>query len=274
MFNYEQKRILIWGKTAPELSDRHTETVCTGGVLEDGTPVRLYPIPFRYLEGEQKFHNYQWITAEIAKDLRDARPESHRVKENSIVCDEVLPSSADEWGVRGQHIFKSSEWQFDSLEDLVDRERVDKTSIGIVEPKEIIKVSIKNRTPEEKAEFDRKFADLLKENEFKRSQHMLFEGDYTVPELKNLPFVENRLQLHWRCAGSECKTHNTQVMDWGVIELQRKVGMEKARERLEEICDLGIYALKFYMGNIKSHPERFTIVGLWYPKRATDRLFV
>ncbi len=197
-----------------------------------------------------------------------------RVKENSIVCEDVVPTTADEWGVRGEHLFKSPVWQFDSQEELVEREKADKTSIGIVEPKEIMKVSIKNRTPEEKAEFERKFADLLRENEFKRSQQTLWEGDYTVPELKTLPFVENRLQLNWRCHGPTCNTHTTQVMDWGVIELQRKVGMEKARDRLEEICDLNSYALRFFMGNIKSHPERFTIVGLWHPKRAADRLFV
>jgi len=40
---YEKRRFLIWGKTAPELSTKYQETVCTGAVLEDGTPIRLYP---------------------------------------------------------------------------------------------------------------------------------------------------------------------------------------------------------------------------------------
>jgi hypothetical protein len=40
--------------TIPELSLKYTETVCTGGVLENGRPIRLYPIPYRYLEGAQR----------------------------------------------------------------------------------------------------------------------------------------------------------------------------------------------------------------------------
>ena len=37
----EEKKILIWGKTYPELSTKDLETVCTGGVTEDGRPIRL-----------------------------------------------------------------------------------------------------------------------------------------------------------------------------------------------------------------------------------------
>ena len=32
--------VLIWGKTYPELSSRYVETVCTGALREDRTPVR------------------------------------------------------------------------------------------------------------------------------------------------------------------------------------------------------------------------------------------
>jgi len=52
-------KVLIWGKTTPQLSTKHMETVCTGGCLEDGSPVRLFPIPFRYLAGDRQFHLYQ-----------------------------------------------------------------------------------------------------------------------------------------------------------------------------------------------------------------------
>lgn len=40
---YVIHRVLIWTKTYPELSTRYIETVCTAGVLEDGSPVR--PVP-------------------------------------------------------------------------------------------------------------------------------------------------------------------------------------------------------------------------------------
>lgn len=55
---HQQKRVLIWGETYPELSSKYRETVCTGGCLEDGRPVRIYPVPFRYLEGDSRYKMY------------------------------------------------------------------------------------------------------------------------------------------------------------------------------------------------------------------------
>lgn len=64
-----------------------------------------------------------------------------------------------------------------------------------------------------------------------------------------------------------------QVLDWEVAELHRREGDEKALQGLNERCDLSRYALRFFLGNFRLYPTAFTIVGLWYPKRADDRLF-
>src|SRR5438034_1070844 len=96
----QKRRILIWGKTAPELSTKYYETVCTGGVFEDGTPVRLYPIDFRYLDQDDQFRQYQWMTAAVGKASADARPESYRIDCNSIELGEVMPPDKQEWSKR------------------------------------------------------------------------------------------------------------------------------------------------------------------------------
>ena len=273
MFNYEERRVLIWGKTHPELSSNYVETVCTGGVLEDGRPVRLYPIPYRYLEGDQKFGNYQWITAGIVKDQRDARPESHRLDKGSITVGDKVEPTKDEWGSRAEYIFKFSGWQFDSMEDLAAAQAYGGTSLGIVTPKEIIKISEKVRPDDDRIAFEKKFEDLRIENEAKRAQNTLFD-DIPVPEFKKLAFVSSRLEVHWRCYGPNCNTHHCQALDWGVQELLRKAGVDAAKEKLEDICNLDRYNLKFFMGNIKAHPMNFSIVGLWHPKKeTTPRLF-
>ena len=95
----------------------------------------------------------------------------------------------------------------------------------------------------------------------------LFE-DMVPDELKNLEFVKNRVYVKWKCASG--KVHNMQIMDWEVVELQRKCGDQKALERVRECLDLNDYAIRFFLGNIKQHPTRFTIVGLWYPKRCAE----
>ena len=46
----EREKVLITVKTYPTLSRKHGELVCTAGVREDGSWVRLYPIPFRLLD--------------------------------------------------------------------------------------------------------------------------------------------------------------------------------------------------------------------------------
>jgi hypothetical protein len=49
-----KQRVLITVKTYPTLSRKYGETVCTAGVREDGTWVRIYPVPFRRLNEEMR----------------------------------------------------------------------------------------------------------------------------------------------------------------------------------------------------------------------------
>src|SRR5690349_7572172 len=55
-------------------------------MLPSGKPLRLYPIPYRYLEdghGEQ-FKLYHWTTADILKSPNDDRPGSFKIDYDSI----------------------------------------------------------------------------------------------------------------------------------------------------------------------------------------------
>lgn len=70
------KEILICVKTYPEYSAKYTETVCTAGILKESRKIiRLYPVMYRYLTGNQRFRKYQWITAQIEKSAQDDRLE-------------------------------------------------------------------------------------------------------------------------------------------------------------------------------------------------------
>jgi hypothetical protein len=54
-----KERILITVKTYPTISKTHGELVCTAGIREDGSWIRLYPVPFRRMEDYKKFEKYQ-----------------------------------------------------------------------------------------------------------------------------------------------------------------------------------------------------------------------
>lgn len=272
--NYQDVRVLIWGKTYPELSSKYLETVCTGGVFEDGAPVRLYPISLRYLEGEEEFVKYQWITVRLKRNPQDGRPESYKVDRVApIILGEKIPTTPDEWGKRADLMFKDSSWLFDSVEDLQKAERETGRSLGVVEPKEILKVTVHHRPNTDAESFAEKLERLKQKNEAARNQLTLFE-DSIPPAMRNLEFVKDRVLIEWRCHGKECNGHKMQVLDWEAAELLRRAGREKALQRIEDVCDLSKHSLKFFLGNLAQHPTSFMIGGIWYPlKNKTPRLF-
>ena len=71
-------RVLIAVKTYPTLSEKYDELVCTAGFLEDGTWIRIYPIPFRKLSYDKRYSKWQWIELDLVKNTSDFRKESFR----------------------------------------------------------------------------------------------------------------------------------------------------------------------------------------------------
>jgi hypothetical protein len=269
---YTENKILIWAKTYPELSKKYIETVCTAGMLGSGKPVRLYPIPYRYLSDEhEQFKLYQWITAGIRKNPEDTRPESYRIDLDSIQVGETIPTTQDEWGKRSEIMFKGKGWQFGSVDELQEAQKKDRTSIGVVAPREITNVEVIDRAADDARSFEQKFEDLKKTVAAQRAQIQMF-GDAIPPEMKKLEFLKSRVVVSWLCKSNDCPGHTMQVLDWGLCELQRRDGNEAAVGRMKELCKLDTYDLKFFLGNLFQYPASFTIVGLWYPKRVLDLL--
>ena len=68
--------ILIAVKTYPTLSETYDELVCTAGFLEDGSWIRVYPVPYRKLKYADQYEKWQWITVDVVKNTKDFRKES------------------------------------------------------------------------------------------------------------------------------------------------------------------------------------------------------
>ena len=79
MNNTIREKILILVKTYPTPSTKYIETVCTAGIREDGSWIRIFPIPFRTLDDYQKYRKYQWIECSVYKSEKDIRPESFHI---------------------------------------------------------------------------------------------------------------------------------------------------------------------------------------------------
>ncbi len=74
----KRERVLITVKTYPTLSGKYDELVCTAGFREDGSWVRIYPIPFRKKSYDEQYSKYDWIEIDLVKNTSDFRPESYR----------------------------------------------------------------------------------------------------------------------------------------------------------------------------------------------------
>lgn len=71
-------RVLIAAKTYPTISSKYDELVCTAGFLEDGSWIRIYPIPFRKKSYNEQYSKYDWVEIDLVKNKSDFRPESYR----------------------------------------------------------------------------------------------------------------------------------------------------------------------------------------------------
>ena len=112
------ERILITVKTYPTLSASYGELVCTAGLREDGSWIRIYPVPFRSLEEYQKFEKYRIIEAQVIRNTKDPRPESHKVDFQSLTLTETKLSTADCWRERRNWVLARGK-VYENLSDLI-----------------------------------------------------------------------------------------------------------------------------------------------------------
>ena len=270
---FERQRILIWGKTRPELSRTYHETVCTGGLLaETRRLIRLYPIPLRYLEDDTVISKYRWVEADIVKSARDSRPESYKIRLDNIHAGEVIPTKNGDWGRRAEWVM-NSENVYRSVEALQAAQSKDGTSLGLVRPVACLGVDAEPFPEQEKADFWRRYEAIHLQPELPFEQT-------TERHTKPLPPPDYRFRIHFRCDDPACsKPHAFTVFDWEVDALyfgckRRGDSPEVARDKViaklrDEVCS-DAKDTHFFLGNINSHRHIFTIVGLWYPKKSMN----
>jgi len=261
---WEKKRLLIWGTTYPQFSKTYFETVCTGAIDgSTGKLVRIYPITLRHLE--DRFHHYQWIEAEVERNTSDFRPESYRIRQDTIDTREKIDTK-DGWAERSRWVLRPGN-VFDSLDALRAAEAVDHTSLGLIKPAEVKRVymSMKNDADQEEWETAREAA---------QAQRELFVDIETAT--RDLQFVPVHYHVDFTCDGPDgVKLHKCTVFDWGLYMLHRKMvakygsesGEQKVIDKIRDNLDPTTKDAYLFMGNTKAHCENFSIVGFYYPPR-------
>ncbi|MCY4151748.1 MAG: hypothetical protein OXE94_05875 [Aestuariivita sp.] len=133
----EQVCILIAVKTYPVFSQKYIELVCTAGFREDGSWIRLYPAPFRFLRDDQRYSKYQWIELTVKKNGADSRPESYIPVNIDNIRVRKTVGTEHNWAERKRLILQKNKVYTD-LSEIIRGAHGNEFSLVIFKPSKII----------------------------------------------------------------------------------------------------------------------------------------
>lgn len=144
--NLHNEEVFIVVKTYPRPSSKYRELVCTAGITRKGKWIRLYPINYRYLNFDRWYKKYQWISVDIIKNTKDPRVDSYRPVENTIktISEQLSTDKDKKWLKRKEIILPTLKCS--SIEEMEDESKLNKVSLGIIKPKEMIDFKIEPDT--------------------------------------------------------------------------------------------------------------------------------
>lgn len=266
---HEKKRIFIVVKTYPTISKTYAELVCTAGVLEDGSWIRLYPVPFRKLELEQKYKKYTWIQIEAERNTDDFRPETYRPYDFSKIIIEPRGSKVD-WDERRRIIFNNKK-VYTNLQELIDKAKLDNTSLAVFKPTKILNFIIESTEPDWNL-------DKLESLKNLSNQMNLFQtAEEIAEEFKVLPKVP--FKFSYRFEDDTGRQSKLMIEDWEIGALyfnclyrangNKEIAITKVKEKFfDEFLEKDLH---FFLGTTKKFhnitPNPFIIIGTFYPPK-------
>ena len=249
----EKLKVLITVKTYPMPSDKYDELVCTAGVLEDGTFIRLYPINYRSKPYDNWYKKYQWVEVEVEKNKKDYRPESFKPIGDLKPIGEIV-STKNNWSERKSIVLKKYGPSMCDLNKTLQKD----VSLGIIKPR-IVEDIIKEET--ERQWKPQWIANMIQMNMF--NQHE-----------RNLEKIPYKFRYNFKCMDPNCKGHKMMIEDWELGQLYRtmrdkyhdeKVACDKVKFKfLNDICgeDKDTY---FYVGTTMPNGT-WVVIGTFHPK--------
>ena len=267
----DRKRVFIVVKTYPRISREYSELVCTAGIMEDGSWIRLYPVPFRKLDLEQKYPKFTWIELDAERNEKDFRLETYRPNLESI---SVEPKQKKpDWDYRRKIILGKTKVYTD-MSELINDARSRYISLAIFKPTQVTGFKVE----EDDRNWDPNKLAILK-------QRSLQQSFFQTPEELEREFrVVNKLPYKFLYVFKDSKGRQSTMMieDWEIGMLyfnclrsangDEKTAVKKVREKyLDEFLQRDLFlflgtTLKYH--NSSKNP--FTIVGVFAPPKKTE----
>lgn len=265
-------KVLIAVKTYPTLSEKYDELVCTAGFREDGSWIRIYPVPFRKLDSEGQYKKWQWIEIDLVKNESDFRPESFRpnnIDDEIILLNEI--GTENNWEIRKEVVLKNV-WS--NMSELIEDSKHinNKTSLAVMKPKNIIDFVWE--------EVDREWnKDKLSKVFANQMQMSLFEEE---KEAKRFFKVVDKLpyEFSYKFTTEDGKERKLMIEDWELGMLywnclrkskgDEKIALSKVKEKYFDLFNKR--DLYFFLGTTKKFHAMnsynpFIIIGTFWPKK-------
>jgi hypothetical protein len=259
-------RILVVAKAYPQKSRKYEETVCTAGLLNGNQWIRIYPIPFRFMDEQSQYKKYTWISLDLQKREahKDFRPESFRPLrgiQEEITLGETIPTGESGWEERRKYLLSDVYTSLDKLID--DAYGPLKKSLAVLKPDQVIRAEYEKAKEKEEP---------LQSNE---NEYLLFDeeewgNDASVRKVEPLPYT-----FYYKFI-SDNKPHRLQIEDWEIGALYWKMlrgktekdAINSVLEKLTKIAktkDLYLILGTVFRNHRKGTKNPFSIIGLFYP---------
>jgi len=247
---YQKQRACVLVKAYPQRSQKYEETVCVAAVTEDYRLLRLYPVRFRHFEESKRFVRFDWLELEVTRPSDDGRPESFRMKEDSL---RIIKRKAQMTPQECAQLWKPCVSA--SLTALEEQQKANGTSLGIIRP------------DPESVRFRFKPVDKLDAEDLDEIQEVYQEQQSLLEEpLKKLPEREYVFRYEFTSGGRQ---HSMRIHDWEVqatYEQYRKQygSKEKALEMMVDYYERRAPKMNLHliMGTMNKRPWQFIIIGV------------
>lgn len=223
----KHERVLITVKTYPTLSASHIELVCTAGLREDGSWVRIYPIPFRLLDEASQFPKWTWVELPLVRRTKDKRPESFSPSDRENIKVQNVITTADNWRERRRLLFKK-EPAWTNLSELIDKGKDNSLSLAVFKPKRLLGLEIEPA----QGEWDEK---KLAAVEAQLRQGDLLEANSVRENFK--PANRVPYNFYYRFQDDTGRKSRLRILDWeiGMLYWKCRKGAKSDEEALDKV---------------------------------------
>jgi len=271
----EKKKILILVKTYPVLSKKYSELVCTAGITEEGSWIRIYPVPFRFLEYEKKYSKFQWIEADVIKNTSDPRPESYKIADIKTIKLLDAIDTKNGWRKRKDLLFKNLT-VFDNTNELIKKANKNELSLALFKPAKILDFIVEKADSEWDKEIVEKIRNDIKQPDlFSTEEERLAKENFQL--VKKIPY-----KFSYKFQDSSGKESILMIEDWEIGQLywnclkraagDEKTALEQVKNKyLNEFQKKDIY---LFLGTARRFhgwaKNPFLIIGVFYPPKTEE----